>query len=91
MQYVFSNVELVHKMRSFWRHRSVTCSTLRDVNTVRCKEVSVKSNETPTWCNTVLHQVGVSFDLYYDARKHKIKIEVSVSLHKTYVSTIYLF
>jgi hypothetical protein len=22
----------------------------------------------------VLHQVGVSFDLYYDARKHKIKI-----------------
>ena len=24
---------------------------------------------------TVLHQVGVSFDLYYDARKHKIKIK----------------
>jgi len=23
---------------------------------------------------TVLHQVGVLFDLYYDARKHKIKI-----------------
>jgi hypothetical protein len=23
---------------------------------------------------TVLHQVGVSFDLYYDARKHKIRI-----------------
>ena len=23
---------------------------------------------------TVLHQVGVSFDLYYDARKHKIKM-----------------
>jgi hypothetical protein len=22
---------------------------------------------------TVLHHVGVSFDLYYDARKHKIK------------------
>ena len=22
---------------------------------------------------TVLHQVSVSFDLYYDARKHKIK------------------
>jgi len=22
---------------------------------------------------TVLHQVGVSFDLYYDAWKHKIK------------------
>jgi hypothetical protein len=22
----------------------------------------------------VLHQVGVSFDLHYDARKHKIKI-----------------
>jgi len=41
------------------------------------------SNETPTWCNTVQilflqgHStcfVGVSFDLYYDARKHKIKI-----------------
>ena len=25
---------------------------------------------------TVLHQVGVSFDLYYDARKHKIKMAV---------------
>jgi len=24
---------------------------------------------------TVLHQVGDSFDLYYDARKHKIKIQ----------------
>jgi len=23
---------------------------------------------------TVLHQVSVSFDLYYDTRKHKIKI-----------------
>ena len=28
---------------------------------------------------TVLHQVGVSFDLYYDARKHKIKIYVVTS------------
>jgi len=28
---------------------------------------------------TVLHQVGVSFDLYCDARKHKIKIYVYVS------------
>ena len=27
---------------------------------------------------TVLHQVGVLFDLYYDARKHKIKIYASV-------------
>ena len=27
---------------------------------------------------TVLHQVGVSFDLYYDARKHKIKIKLPV-------------
>jgi hypothetical protein len=24
----------------------------------------------------VLHQVGVSFDLYYDARKHKIKMAI---------------
>jgi len=24
----------------------------------------------------VLHQVGVSFDLYYDARKHKIKTKL---------------
>ena len=24
----------------------------------------------------MLHQVGVSFDLYYDARKHKIKIRM---------------
>jgi hypothetical protein len=23
----------------------------------------------------MLHQVGVSFDLYYDARKHKIKMK----------------
>ena len=28
---------------------------------------------------TVLHQVGVSFDLYYDARKHKIKIYIFFS------------
>ena len=28
---------------------------------------------------TVLHQVGVSFDLYYDARKHKIKTTVCVA------------
>ena len=27
---------------------------------------------------TVLDQVGVSFDLYYDARKHKIKMDVCV-------------
>jgi len=26
----------------------------------------------------VLHQVGVSFDLYYDARKHKITILLSL-------------
>ena len=26
----------------------------------------------------MLHQVGVSFDLYYDARKHKIKIKKHV-------------
>ena len=24
----------------------------------------------------MLHQVGVSLDLYYDARKHKIKFEI---------------
>jgi hypothetical protein len=28
----------------------------------------------------VLHQVGVSFDLYYDARKHKIKTKLVLSL-----------
>jgi hypothetical protein len=27
----------------------------------------------------VLHQVGVSFDLYYDARKHKIKMKEKIS------------
>jgi hypothetical protein len=27
----------------------------------------------------MLHQVGVSFDLYYDARKHKIKIKILLS------------
>ena len=30
----------------------------------------------------MLHQVGVSFDLYYDARKHKIKIVISHSTAK---------
>jgi len=29
----------------------------------------------------VLHQVGVSFDLYYDARKHKIKKNNNRSLY----------
>ena len=33
---------------------------------------------------TVLHQVGVSFDLYYDARKRKIKIKTIC--FKTYFS-----
>ena len=27
-----------------------------------------------------MHQVGVSFDLYYDARKHKIKVHPYVNL-----------
>ena len=27
---------------------------------------------------TVLHQVGISFDLYYDARKHKIKTKSGI-------------
>ena len=36
----------------------------------------MKQNKT---C-TVLHQVGVSFDLYYDARKHKIKKNVRNNL-----------
>jgi len=31
----------------------------------------------------MLHQVGVSFDLYYDARKHKIKI---YTIHSAQVS-----
>ena len=28
----------------------------------------------------MLHQVGVSFDLYYDARKHKIKKNIYFSI-----------
>jgi len=32
---------------------------------------------------TVLHQVGVLFDLYYDARKHKIKIYWDYTVRKT--------
>ena len=35
---------------------------------------------------TVLHQVGVLFDLYYDARKHKSKIWISVTF-KTHCSS----
>ena len=31
---------------------------------------------------TVLHQVGVSFDLYYDAQKHKIKIYIWLYLQQ---------
>ena len=33
---------------------------------------------------TVLHQVGVSFDLYYDARKHKIKTTIYVVLREQF-------
>ena len=29
---------------------------------------------------TVLHQVGVSFDVYYDARKHKIKMWIYLTI-----------
>ena len=38
---------------------------------------------------TVLHQVGVSFDLYYDARKHKIKFFFYVFL-TVHLSILYL-
>jgi len=38
---------------------------------------------------TVLHQVGVSFDLYYDARKHKIKkYKLSSSYHYHITSSV---
>ena len=30
----------------------------------------------------MLHQVGVSFDLYCDARKHKIKKKIFVKMHR---------
>ena len=30
----------------------------------------------------MLHQVGVSFDLYYDARKHKIKILDGIKIRR---------
>ena len=32
---------------------------------------------------TVLHQVGVSFDLYYDARKHKINVYLAHLFHRS--------
>jgi len=37
-----------------------------------------------------MQQVGVSFDLYYDARKHKIKIQYSylLNLYKSYLVKI---
>ena len=44
---------------------------------------------------TVLHQVGVSFDLYYDARKHKIKKspdltrKLSANLYDVYHCCVY--
>ena len=39
---------------------------------------------------TMLHQVGVSFDLYYDARKHKIKIYFRIILKGTNYCTNFL-
>ena len=39
-----------------------------------CVIVAGQSSHLLIRSGTVLHQVGVSFDLYYDARKHKIKI-----------------
>ena len=41
-----------------------------------CRLISAESLRNKT-C-TVLHQVGVSFDLYYDPRKHKIKIIIMI-------------
>ena len=39
---------------------------------------------------TVLHQVGVSFDLYYDARKHKIKMKcILVVVYILRISKLY--
>ena len=32
----------------------------------------------------MLHQVGVSFDLYYVALKHKIKIQLDALIYKIY-------
>jgi hypothetical protein len=39
---------------------------------------------------TVLHRVGVSFDLYYDARKRKIKIPVYVKATMLVTAEAYL-
>ena len=47
------------------------------LNSLRISQMKHQLDAT-LWRNktcTVLHQVGVSFDLYYDARKHKIKIQ----------------
>ena len=38
----------------------------------------------------MLHQVGVSFDLYYDARKHKIKMQLSISLDSKNLAYLFL-
>ena len=37
----------------------------------------------------VLHQVGVSFDLYYDARKHKIKIKICVFVVTNFIGVYF--
>ena len=37
---------------------------------------------------TVLHQVGVSFDLYCDARKHKIKNVNAVTMHASIICSL---
>ena len=54
----------------------VSCVVFSSMSCVVCELCGVQHVE---WlCRnktcTMLHQVGVSFDLYYDARKHKIKI-----------------
>ena len=41
----------------------------------------------------MLHQVGVSFDLYYDARKHKIKIQapsLDLCMHLSHPCLLYV-
>ena len=37
----------------------------------------------------MLHQVGVSFDLYYDARKHKIEIILWACIYRVKVSWLF--
>jgi len=71
--YMFRGQLVIYSYRTHVPVAAVLVLNTPDDGRLRPKDVEwPRRNKT---C-TVLHQVGVSFDLYYDARKHKIKINL---------------